>query len=42
MKTKLDKKQSTIKDPMIKHYAWAKGIIVKGKKIFHPYTIVKD
>ena len=39
MKTKLDKAQSNIKEPIRKPFRWAKGFIIAGKKVFHPYTL---
>ena len=41
MKTGLDKSSSNIKEDQIAHYAWAKGFVYRGKRQFHPYTLIK-
>ena len=42
MKTKLDKATSNIKEPKKRHYPWAKGFIIGGKKVYHPYTLITE
>lgn len=40
MKTKLDKSTSTIKEEKKVHEKWAKGFLIGGKKVYHPYCLV--
>lgn len=42
MKTKLDKGQSNIKEPIKQHYSWAKGFLIGGKRVWHPYTLINQ
>jgi hypothetical protein len=39
MKKGLEKSQSNIKDEIRKPFRWAKGFILGGKKVYHPYTL---
>ena len=41
MKNSLDKTSNkfNLKDPLKQPYPWAKGFKVRGKTVFHPYTL---